>query len=32
MIIKPGGPKEQRLIENLRKIYKNRTNRKSVQN
>ena len=31
MIIKPGGPKEQRLIENLRKTYKNRSNRKSVQ-
>ena len=31
MIIKPGGPKDQRLVEELRKQYKNRSNRKSVQ-
>ncbi len=31
MVIKPGGPKEQRLIENLRRQYKNRSHRKSVQ-
>lgn len=30
-IIKPGGPKDLRTVENLRDVYKRRTNRKCVK-